>query len=408
MKNKNLNNCYKSSRLTQAVILAGGLGTRLKPITDTIPKPMISFHGKPFLEYLIKMLVDQGIQEIILLLGYLSCKVVDYFGDGSKWNVRIIYSVTPVEDDTGFRISKAKEFIDDEFLLLYCDNYWPMKLDAMYTLFSKAGVDALITIYTNKDGYTRSNCIIDDNGFIATYDKSRTMPGLQGVDIGFFLLKKSVLNLLPAGNVNFEREVIPKLVSKRNIIAYKTDHRYYSVGSHERLKLTESFFERRPTIILDRDGVLNKKAPKAQYITKWDEWEWIPGSKEAIRILKNNGYFIMIVSNQAGISRGLMTHNALDDIHLKMQDELATIGASIDKIYYCPHGWDDNCECRKPKSGMLFQAQRDFHLDLSRVYFVGDDERDETAGKAAGMKTFLVNEHFTLLDFVTEKLHCQK
>lgn len=390
--------------MNQAVILAGGLGTRLKPITDTIPKPMITFHGKPFLEYLLEMLVEQGIQEVILLLGYLSDKVIDYFGDGAKWNVRIIYSVTPVEDDTGLRIFKAKKFIKDEFLLLYCDNYWPMKLDAMYNLFCKAGVDALITIYTNKEGYTRSNCLIDDEGFVATYDKSRTMPNLQGVDIGFFIFKKSVLDLLPDGNVNFEKEVIPKLVSKRNIVAFKTDHRYYSVGSHERLKLTDSFFERKPTIILDRDGVLNKKAPKAQYITKWDEWEWLPGSKEAVCILKKNGYRTIIVSNQAGIARGLMTQTDLNEIHQKMQNELAAVGASMDGIYHCPHGWDENCDCRKPKPGMLFKAQRDFNLDLSRIYFVGDDERDEAAGKAAGMKTFLVNERFSLLDFLKEKL----
>jgi len=400
-----LKNNYKSSKLIQAVILAGGLGTRLRPITDTIPKPMIRFHGKPFLEYLIKMLVEQGIKEIVLLLGHLPDKVMNYFGDGSKWNVKIIYSVTPVEDDTGLRVSKAKDLINNEFLLLYCDNYWPMHLDSMCNLFRESGVDALITVYSNKDGYTRSNCIVDENDYIITYDKSRTNPNLQGVDIGFFLLKKSVLDLLPSGNVNFEREVIPKLVNDKNIIAYKTDHRYYSVGSHERLKLTGAFLERKPTIILDRDGVLNKKAPKAKYITKWDEWAWIPGAKEAIRVLKEKGYFIIIVSNQAGISRGFMTQNDLDDIHLKMQDELATIGASIDKIYYCPHGWDDNCECRKPKPGMLFQAQRDFHLDLSRIYFVGDDERDATAGQAAGMKTFLVDEQFTLLDFVNEKLN---
>jgi len=399
-----MNESFTLPKVIQAVILAGGLGTRLKPITDTIPKPMIPFHGKPFLEYLIEMLVEQGIQEVILLLGYLSNKVVDYFGDGSKWNVSIIYSITSVEDDTGLRISKAKELFHDEFLLLYCDNYWPMQLENMYSLFNKTGVDALVTVYTNKDGYTRSNCIVDEKGFITIYDKTRTLPGLVGVDIGFFLLRKSILNLLSPGNVNFEKEVIPKLVNNRNIVAFKTDHRYYSVGSHERLKMTDKFLERRPTIILDRDGVLNKKAPKAHYVTNWNEWEWLPGSMEAVCTLKRNGYQIIIVSNQAGIARGFMTRADLENIQLKMENDLGDVSASIDGIYYCFHGWEDNCDCRKPKPGMLFQAQRDFNLDLSRVFFVGDDERDETAGNLAGMKTFLVNENFTLLDFVKEKL----
>ena len=117
--------------IKQAVILAGGLGTRLRPITDKIPKPMIQFHGKPFLEYLIELLKEQGIEEIILLLGYLSEKVVEYFGDGDKFGIKILYSISPVEDDTGLRIFKAKDIIKDEFLLLYCDNYWPLNLQKM-------------------------------------------------------------------------------------------------------------------------------------------------------------------------------------------------------------------------------------------------------------------------------------
>ena len=258
----------------------------------------------------------------------------------------------------------------------------------------------MVTIYGNKDGYTKSNCIVDNDDFLIVYDKSRQVSNLNGVDIGFFILKKEVLNLIPVGNVNFEKEVMPVLVGNKNIIAYKTDHRYYSVGSHERLLLTEKFLERRPTIILDRDGVLNKKAPKAEYITRIAEWEWIPGSREAISLLKKRGYQIVVVTNQAGIARGKMTEEDLLQIHAKMNQDLSEVDAGIDKIYFCPHGWDENCECRKPKPRMLFNAQKDLHLDLSRTYFVGDDERDVEAGIAAGMKTFLLSEDVDLLDFV--------
>jgi histidinol-phosphate phosphatase family protein len=386
--------------INQAVILAGGLGTRLRPITDNIPKPMIQFHGKPFLEYLIELLKEQGIDEIVLLLGYLSEKVVEHFGDGEEFGIKILYSISPVEDDTGLRIFKAKDIIKDEFLLLYCDNYWPLNLQKMYTKFIESQTDALVTIYGNKDGYTKSNCIVDKDDFLIVYDKSRQVSNLNGVDIGFFILKKEVINLIPVGNVNFEKEVMPVLVGNKNIIAYKTDHRYYSVGSHERLLLTEKFLERRPTIILDRDGVINKKAPKAEYITRIEDWEWMPGSREAISLLKQGGYQIVVVTNQAGIARGKMTEEDLLQIHAKMNQDLSEVDAWIDKIYFCPHGWDENCECRKPKPGMLFKAQKDLHLDLSRTYFVGDDERDVEAGIAAGMKTFLLSEDVDLLDFV--------
>lgn len=391
-------------RPTQAVILAGGLGTRLRPITDTIPKPMISFHGKPFLEYIIEMLIAQGFKKAVLLLGYLPEKVTDYFGDGKKFGLDIVYSITDVKDDTGLRLQKAKHLIDPIFSLLYCDNYWPMDFEKMWDKYLNANVSALVTLYTNKDNYTRSNIRIDNKNFIEIYDKTRTAPNLQGVDIGFFILKRELIDLIPQGNNNFEKSVMPKLIAERQIITYPTEHRYYSVGSHERLKLTDIFLERRPTIILDRDGVLNRKAPKAQYITSWADWEWLKGSKEALINLKKAGYQIILVSNQAGIAREFMTHNDLADIHAHMIGELTEHGGGIDKIYYCPHGWNENCECRKPKPGMLFQAQREYHLDLSKTWFIGDDERDEIAGKAAGMKTALINGDNGLLDFVNSQI----
>lgn len=399
-----MNDLINNNRPTQAVILAGGLGTRLRPITDTIPKPMIPFHGKPFLEYIIEMLIEQGFVKIILLLGYLPEKVTEYFENGAKWGIDIKYSITDINDDTGLRLKKAKHLFENEFMLLYCDNYWPMNFNKMLAVYKANNVDALVTVYKNLDGYTKNNLRINENGFIEDYDKTRQAENLQGVDIGFFILKKSIIDLIPEGNFNFEKTVLPQLIINRKIITYVTEHRYYSVGSHERLVLTEMFLERKKTIILDRDGVINKKAKKSDYIKNWNEWEWIEGSKEAISILKKNNYQIIIVSNQAGIARGKMTDKDLDLIHLNMKNELSKSGGFIEHIYYCPHGWDDNCACRKPKPGMLFQAQRDFHIDLSKTYFVGDDVRDIEAGNAADMKTFLVNENYNLLAFVKEKL----
>ena len=138
-----------------AVILAGGRGTRLRPLTDSIPKPMIEFHGKPFLEYLIEMVRDQGIDRFLLLLGYLPEVVQDYFGDGRKWGVSIEYSVAADEDETGRRLKLAQSRIDPTFLLMYCDNYWPLQLDSMRRQFAGGDAEAMVTVYRNDDGYTR-------------------------------------------------------------------------------------------------------------------------------------------------------------------------------------------------------------------------------------------------------------
>jgi histidinol-phosphate phosphatase family protein len=188
------------------------------------------------------------------------------------------------------------------------------------------------------------------------------------------------------------------------LLAYVTHHRYYSVGSPDRLPLTEAFLARRPTVILDRDGVLNKRPFKAQYVRTADEFIWLPGAKEALRLFREAGFRVIVVSNQAGIARGALTEADLMHIHERMKSEAVEAGGQIEAIYYCPHHWDEDCECRKPKAGMLFQAQRDFSLDLSRTLLVGDDERDAQAADAAGAAAALVSDRINLLDITRNLL----
>ena len=394
----------QEAQIKQAVILAGGRGTRLKPITDSIPKPMIAFHGRPFLEYLVEMLREAGIQEILLLLGYLPETIVDHFGDGARHGIRIRYSITPVEDETGPRLRAVREQMDPTFLLMYCDNYWPIRLEAMIGQFRSLAPLAQITAYSNRDHYTRDNVRVSSEGRVERYDKTRTAPGLEGVDIGFVILEREAMDLLPAGNVNFEASVYPRLVEKGRMAAYLTDHRYYSVGSHERLPLTEKFLKREPAILLDRDGVLNEKAPKAEYVRTWAEFRWRPGAQHALRLLKAAGYRTIVITNQAGIARGAMTAGDLAAIHDRMRSEAAEAGGSIDAIYHCPHGWDEGCPCRKPRPGMLFMAQRDHCLDLSRVCYVGDDERDAEAADRAGCRYLSVGGSVGLLEVIEKEL----
>jgi D-glycero-D-manno-heptose 1,7-bisphosphate phosphatase len=384
------------ARPTQAVILAGGRGTRLQPITDTRPKPMVEFHGRPFLEYVIEMLRDQGIERVLLLLGYLPDVVQDHFGDGTRLGVEIDYAITAPDDLTGSRMARAADLIDEDFLLLYCDNYLPLDLDRMWSAYRSAGAAAMVTIYRNRDGYTRDNVRVEGDR-VAEYDPTRRAEGLAGVEIGYALLPKWVLELLPPHDAPFEKAVYPQLVANGELAAYPTDHRYYSVGSHERLGLTESFLARRPAIVLDRDGVLNRRPPRAEYVRTPDELVWLPDALEALRHLRERGYRVAVVSNQAGVARGAMSAADLDAVNARVIADAEAAGGRIDAIYCCTHGWDDGCECRKPKPGMLFSAQRDLDLDLSRTFFVGDDERDGEAAQAAGCPFILLSEGDSLL-----------
>jgi histidinol-phosphate phosphatase family protein len=376
----------------QAVILAGGRGTRLAPLTDARPKPMIEFHGRPFLAYLIEFFRAQGFDRILLLLGYLPEVICDYVGDGSRFGVDITCSVTDVGDDTGRRLWLARHLIEPCFLLAYCDNYCPVDIEAMWRWFRTSNAAAMVTVYANEDGYTRNNMSIDGEGFVTVYDKSRAASGLKGVDIGFLLAGRDVLDLLSAANSSFEALVYPELVARRRLLAHVTRHRYYSVGSVDRLSQTREFLARRPTVFLDRDGVLNRRPPQAQYVDRWQAWEWMPGVLDGLRRLKQAGWRTVVVTNQAGIARGVITERQLADIHARMCAEASAAGGEITAIYHCPHGWDDGCDCRKPKAGMLFRAQKNLCLDLTRTPFLGDDERDGQAAAAAGCPFIMIDE----------------
>lgn len=383
-------------KITQAVILAGGAGIRLQPFTKYNPKPMILINGKPFLEHLIELLKENDIKEVIILTGYLKDKIEKYFGNGSKFGIKIRYSYTRYineqggENESGIRLINAQKLLKDYFLLLYCDNYYPLDLNKLIKFYNEKNCDVSAVVFSNLDRATENNMYVETDGLITNYDPGRKGSNLNGVDIGFFIVKKNVLELLPKGNSKFESEVLPKLIKKRRLAGYMTDQKYYSIGDFERVRTTAKFLANKKVIFLDRDGVINKRPPKADYVKDWKEFIFLPDTIAAIKLLKDKAYKIYLVSNQPGIARGKLTEKDLNLIHQKMQQELKKNGAEIDDIYYCPHGWDDGCSCRKPKPGMFYQASREHFLNLAKAVFIGDDKRDEQAGYAAGCKTILI------------------
>ncbi len=391
-------------RPRQAVILAGGRGTRMRPITNDRPKPMVPVLGRPFLEYQIEQLREQGFERVLLLLGYLPEVVSDHFGDGRRWGIKIEYSITAPDQLTSSRVSAARHMIDPCFLLLYCDNYWPMQMNRLWARFCEAGKPGLITVYSNKDNFSKGSVLLDDEQHVQVFDRLRTMPGLKEVEISYAILTDKALELLPEEDTLLEEALYTPLAKQHRLTAYLSDHRYYSVGSLQRLPATEAFMRRERTVILDRDGVLNEKPPRAQYVRNWSEWKWRPGSLEALRLLNEAGFRTIIASNQPGIGRSVMNETDLNAVHDRMKDETARAGGRIDAIYCCPHDWDSGCECRKPKPGLLYEAQKEFHLDLTRTPFIGDDDRDEAAAAAADCPFFRVTNASSLLKITRQLL----
>jgi histidinol-phosphate phosphatase family protein len=394
----------RSLRPRQAVIVAGGRGTRLGPLTEHRPKALVEVGGRPFLDWLIESIRDRGFERILLLLGYRAADIQRHCGDGSRWGVQVDTVATDPSDETARRFLAAISKLDERFLFLYCDNLWPMPFEAMWRRYTESGKRAMVAVYTNDDGYTRSNVRLGEDGVVVAYDRTRTMDGLEGVEIGYGIFDRAVLEGLDGSNLSLQDAIYPDLIARGELLAFPTGHRYYSIGKLDRLPATERFLTGSPAVILDRDGVLNEKPPRAQYVRNWGEWRWLPGALDALSLLSRSGRRVFVVSNQAGIGRGAMTEADLQDIHDHMLEDVRIAGGRIDGIYFCPHDWDDGCTCRKPRPGMLIRAQREHDLDLSRTPFIGDDERDAMAAEAAGAPALMVGPGRSLLDVVQEYL----
>ncbi|MFC1631537.1 D-glycero-beta-D-manno-heptose 1,7-bisphosphate 7-phosphatase [Candidatus Omnitrophota bacterium] len=151
-------------------------------------------------------------------------------------------------------------------------------------------------------------------------------------------------------------------------------------------------------IFLDRDGVINRDPGNGGYVTSWGIFEFLPGSLQALKQLHQAGYNVIVISNQAGVAKGLYTKQALDQLTRNMQKEIAAAGGKLCSVNYCLHQDSDNCNCRKPKTGMLDRVARELDIDFSQTYFVGDNRRDILAGKAVGCRTIFVLSGNTKLE----------
>ena len=386
-------------RFKQAVILAGGKGSRLGDLTRNRPKPMAEVSGVPFLSHLLTLLSTQGIERVLLLTGYLGEVIHEYVGNGAKWGLEVSYSHTSVEDGTGRRLAFASDQLDAQFLLMYADVFWPIQLEKMAETFQLYPESvAMVAAYVNRDELTTNNLGVDEAGFVRLYDKSRKASGRTHVDSGYLLCRKEILEYFPEGNFSLERCVYPLLVQEGRMIAFPSEQRHYSIDTVQKISVAEQFFRSGKTVFLDRDGTINRSSPKREYICSWDAFEFLDGAIDGIRLLKENGYRVVIVSNQAGIARGMLTHDDVIEIHTRMQSVCSDAGAHFDGFYYCSHGWDEGCCCRKPSPGLLYKAANEMAFDLSQAVMIGDMESDIQAAERAGIPGIQVGETYTLLD----------
>ena len=368
----------------QAVILCGGLGTRLRPLTNNMPKPMVPVNGKPFLEYLIAQLRDEGFLRILLLTGYRGEMIRDYFDTGKSLGVEIFYSHGPNEWDTARRIWEAREHLESRFLLLYSDNFVQFNIQRLQRLHQKNNAPITLLLAPKEKGNIR----VSAEGRVEAYDKTRSGASLNYVEIGYMMIERDLIledfpDYAEFPDFNFS-ELLQKYAQQAKIAGLIVHDPYHSISDLARLQLMCEYLKPKRILLIDRDGTMNKKAPQGEYITNWSKFQWIPETLQAMKDLAKEGFQFIVITNQAGIARKMINPEELEKIHQKMVEALATEGVKVLKIYMSPHHWDDNSFMRKPSPGMFFQAAKEYNLRMDRCLYVGDDERDCQAAVNAG------------------------
>jgi NDP-sugar pyrophosphorylase family protein len=237
------------SRALQAVILAGGLGVRLRPLTLAVPKPMAPVAGKPYLEHQLALLSRQGIGDIVILTGYLGDQIERHFGDGSRLGLTVRYSREELPLGTGGAILRARPLLAEEFLVIYGDSYLPIDYAEVLGRLADRKADGVLVVYDNRHGDTavRNNVALGAGGLVERYAKD--VPGTAGlthVDAGVAALRRAALDLWDgaAERWSIEAELYTRLISRRRLLAYETRQRFYDIGTPERLKLIEGFLTR--------------------------------------------------------------------------------------------------------------------------------------------------------------------
>jgi len=423
--------------MKQAVILAGGKGTRLREVSQGLPKPMIPILGKPLLQHLIEQCVTHNICNIKLLVSYKKEVIIDFFGDGRRYGVSIQYIVEDIPRGTAGALIDALSELEEQFLVIYGDTFFDIDLDSFWEFHQSHAGDASIFLHPN-DHPQDSDLVEVDSSF--RVQKIHPYPHDNQwrqnlVNAAMYMFNKNALQDvdLLSKRPDIAKNLFPLMLeSRKNLYGYISTEYIKDMGTPNRLSKVEEDINSgkvwslkkhipKMAIFIDRDGTINKEVG---HLSKLDQFELIDGAGEAIRKINKAGILSIVVTNQPVVARGELTESDLQVIHNKMDTLLGREGAYIDRLCYCPHHPDTgfegeikelkfDCDCRKPKIGLFNQAKNLLNIVLEKSWMIGDSARDIQAAKNAGMKSVLVLTGYAgndvrnkvIPDFIAEDLN---
>lgn len=400
----------------EAVIMAGGKGTRLAQLTkNEIPKPMVELAGKPLLQWQMERLKENGITDVILVIGHLGGVIREYFGDGSQFGMSIRYYEEKEPLGTAGSFYYLKEMVSGEdFLMMSGDLMFDIDFERMLWFHREKEAAATLFVHPNGHPFDSDLLVLDEEERVIRFDSKHNTRDYwyeNCVNAGIFVFSRRIFDYVPEPvKRNLENDVIQAMVQNGEAVyGYRSPEYVKDVGTMERIAQTIKDMERgiierkclkhkQKCIFLDRDGTINVYRG---LIADEEKLELEPCAAEAIGKINASGWLAVVVTNQPVVARGMCEMEDVRRIHRKLETLLGRQGVYLDGIYFCPHHPDKGypeenpaykipCECRKPKTGMILEAAERFHIDLEESWIVGDMTMDIQTGVNAGMHTALV------------------
>lgn len=412
----------------KTVVMAGGKGTRISSIAPDIPKPMINIEGVPVLEREIISLRNQGFTDMIITVSHMASQIINYFGNGQKMGVNIEYFVEDQPLGNAGALFKLRERLVEPFLLLNADSVFDIDFNRFVAFHKSHG--GLVSLFThpNSHPYDSGLIVADKFGVVQqwiTKEDIRPLWYRNRVNAGLHIIDPIVLDICGIDadavgkeingkrlKVDLDRQLLKPLCGTGKMFCYDSPEYVKDMGTPDRYETVCRDFRdgvvqarnlknKQKAVFLDRDGTINKYVG---FLRDTDDFELLSGVADAVKKINASEYLAIVITNQPVVARGEVTYAKLQEIHNKMETLLGIEGAYLDAIYYCPHhphkGYKGeipelkiDCECRKPKPGMLLKAAEDFNIDLARSWMIGDGENDIKAGKSAGCRTALIGEN---------------